>query len=354
MADDSVMGLLQALGMGNMQSLQATPGQGPAPFTAQPAPAAAAPQGGIMAALTSLLQRAAPMAGGGSPFMGGPSQVSGALSPAFSMQPQPQQPAAPPAPAAAASPVVSPTSGGAATTTPAADAAAPPDPAFSTADEDRRKVKTGKVPASEVPKGDAAAFGMSPVERTEGKDARHPERIVERPDERSGMVTAKGAKRQEEPNLLQKLGSYLTDPKDRNMWLGIASGFGGAPSFGIGLGKAAAGMAAGSRQDIAEQSLNQTQAALMARGATLEEAKAAASNPALLQQWLKEHAVGYGKVGETGIAKRAVYEPTIGGIPASQVPPVRVNSPTEVLKLQHGQRFIIPSGQYAGQIGVAP
>jgi hypothetical protein len=361
MADDSVMGLLQALGMGNMQSIQAqgasggmipqmlqtnAPPTGPAPFSAGPG-MSPAPAPGF---LQSILAKLAPMAGGGSAFMGVPSQVSGALSPAFSMQPPPvssQQPASPPSSAAAAP---QPPPGPSAQPLNTLDV--PSDPAFSGALGEPHKVKRIHRPADEIPKR-----GIGEEDRPVAQAA-----ITAPAKDQPGMTsrthreeTRAEARRQEEPNLLQKLGAYLTDPKDRNMWLGIASGFGGAPSFGQGLGRAASGMAAGSRQDIAEQSLNQTQAALMARGATLEEARAAASNPALLQQWLKEHAVGYGVTGEEPYTGAKTYGTTVGGIPTNLAPPVKVTSVTEALHLPKGTRFIVPPGYpSSGQIGYAP
>lgn len=70
--------------------------------------------------------------------------------------------------------------------------------------------------------------------------------------------------------------------------LALGSGLAGAPSLGIGMGRAFQAAGPAMQTDIAQQRQNMTIAALMKRGLPQDAAMAAASNPAVMQQLLPQ------------------------------------------------------------------
>jgi hypothetical protein len=81
--------------------------------------------------------------------------------------------------------------------------------------------------------------------------------------------------------LLDRVMGFLN--KNSNTFLGLAGGFGGARSFGQGLGQAALGAMHGGTQDIAQSSQNAMHDALIAKGASPAEAMAAIGDPKMAQ-----------------------------------------------------------------------
>jgi hypothetical protein len=81
--------------------------------------------------------------------------------------------------------------------------------------------------------------------------------------------------------LLDRVMGFLN--KNSNTFLGLAGGFGGAPSFGQGIGRAALGAMHGGTQDITQSGQNAMHDALIAKGASPAEAMAAIGDPKMAQ-----------------------------------------------------------------------
>lgn len=88
------------------------------------------------------------------------------------------------------------------------------------------------------------------------------------------------------PSLLSKIGGKLND--NANLLIGMGAGFAGAPSIGTGISRGLAGAGTGSQLDVKQGAINQTVAALQKRGLPEDVARAAAANPAILQQILPQ------------------------------------------------------------------
>lgn len=91
-------------------------------------------------------------------------------------------------------------------------------------------------------------------------------------------------------SLLGRLFSHLGDFRDKNKMtlLAMAGGLAGAPSLGTGLGRAFQAAVPAQRMDIAQNQINMTAKALVAKGFPPDMAAAAAGNPAILQQILPQ------------------------------------------------------------------
>lgn len=92
-----------------------------------------------------------------------------------------------------------------------------------------------------------------------------------------------------ESSLMGRIGQGMKDFGDNvgnhtSMLLGMASGLTGAQSWGTGLSRGFAGAAVGQQVDQKQGNQNQTVQALIKRGMPEDMARAAAGNPAILQQ----------------------------------------------------------------------
>lgn len=120
-------------------------------------------------------------------------------------------------------------------------------------------------------------------------------------------------------SLLGKLFSHLGDFRDKNKMtlLAMAGGLAGAPSLGTGLGRAFQAAGPAQRLDVAQNNMNMTAKALIAKGLPPDIANAAATNPDMLKQLLPQlfgakqfqHVTAKGPLGED---IPLVFDPAVG------------------------------------------
>lgn len=139
--------------------------------------------------------------------------------------------------------------------------------------------------------------------------------------------------------------------KNSDTFLGLAAGFGGAPSISQGLGRAATGAMYGGQQDYARQGTNLTAQVLQAKGGySPQEAEAIARNPELLKQVINKiypqptfktitDSAGNQRLVVTNDAAGTVANPNVVPSGAPQVRKIE-----EAFSLPRGTVFVDPSG----------